>query len=133
MAGAGYRTFIPGETLTADNVQNYLQDQVVQVYADATARDSNLTGLVAEGMVAFLKDSNKLFTFNGSSWEEVTPTNISADIINAGTLGTARLPVVPIAKGGTSGTSVPTARSGIGIFVQAGTPTAVSTGDLWID
>jgi hypothetical protein len=132
MAGAGYRTFVPGETLTADNVQNFLQDQVVQVYASASARDSALTGLVTEGMVAFLKDSNKLFTFNGSSWEEVTPTNISANIINAGTLGTAFLPVVPVAKGGTNGTTVPTARNGIGVFVQAGTPTAVSTGDIWI-
>lgn len=132
MAGAGYRTFVPGETLTADNVQNYLQDQVVQVYADAAARDSNLTGLVTEGMVAFLKDTNKLYSFNGSSWEEVTPTNISANIINAGTLGTAYLPVVPVTKGGTGGTTVAEAKTNIGIHVQAGTPTAIATGDLWI-
>lgn len=132
MAGAGYRTFVPGETLTADNVQNYLQDQVVQVYASATARDTNLTGLVTEGMVAFLKDTNKLYTFSGSAWEEVTPTNISADIINAGTLGTAYLPVVPLAKGGTGGTTTAQAKTGIGIFVQAGTPTAITAGDLWI-
>lgn len=132
MAGAGYRTFVPGETLTADNIQNYLQDQVVQVYASAAARDSALTGLVSEGMTTFLKDTNKLYTFNGSSWEEVTPTNISANIINAGTLGTAYLPVVPVAKGGTNGTTTAEAKTGIGIFVQAGTPTALSTGDLWI-
>lgn len=133
MAGAGYRTFIPGETLTADNVQNYLQDQVVQVYADATARDSNLTGLVAEGMVAFLKSDNKLYSFNGSTWDEVTPTNISADIINAGTLGTAYLPVVPIANGGTGGTTVVQAKANIGIHVSAGTPTPLAVGDIWID
>lgn len=132
MAGAGYRTFIPGETLTADNVQNYLQDQVVQVYADASARDTALTGLVSEGMTVFLKDTNKLYTFNGSAWEEVTPTNISASIINAGTIGTAYLPVVPVTKGGTGGTTVAEAKSGIGIFVQAGTPTALATGDIWI-
>jgi hypothetical protein len=133
VAGAGYRTFIPGETLTADNVQNYLQDQVVQVYADATARDSNLTGLVAEGMVAFLKSDNKLYSFNGSTWDEVTPTNISADIINAGTLGTAYLPVVPIANGGTGGTTVVQAKANIGIHVSAGTPTPLAVGDIWID
>lgn len=132
MAGAGYRTFIPGETLTADNVQNYLQDQVVQVYADAAARDSNLTGLVAEGMVAFLKSDNKLYSFNGSTWDEVTPSNISANIINAGTLGTAYLPVVPIANGGTGGTTIAEARTAIEIFTTAGTPTATTVGALWI-
>lgn len=132
MAGAGYRTFIPGETLTADNVQNYLQDQVVQVYADSAARDSNLTGLVAEGMVAFLKSDNKLYSFNGSTWDEVTPSNISADIINAGTLGTAYLPVVPVAKGGTGGTSVTEAREGLEIYVQEGTPSSPATGAVWI-
>lgn len=132
MAGAGYRTFIPGETLTADNVQNYLQDQVVQVYADSAARDSNLTGLVSEGMVVFLKSDNKLHSFNGTSWDEVTPTNISANIINAGTLGTAYLPVVPIANGGTGATAIAQARTNLEIFTTAGTPTATTVGALWI-
>ena len=132
MAGAGYRTFVPGETLTADNIQNFLQDQVVQVYADASARDTALTGIVSEGMVAFLKDSNKLFTFNGSAWEEVTPTNISADIINAGTLNSARLPVVPVTKGGTGGTTVTTAREGLEVYVQETEPSSPATGALWI-
>lgn len=132
MAGAGYRTFIPDEVLTANNVQNYLMDQAVQVYADESARTSALLGKVQEGMVTFLKDSNKLFTFNGSTWDEVTPTNISANIINAGTLGTAYLPVVPIAKGGTGGTTIAEARTAIEIFTTAGTPTATTVGALWI-
>lgn len=132
MAGAGYRTFIPGETLTADNVQNFLQKQVVQVYADAAARDSTLTGLVSEGMVAFLKSDNKLYTFNGSTWDQVTPTNISANIINAGTLGSDFLPVVPIAKGGTGATTIAQARNAIEIFTSATEPTATTVGALWI-
>lgn len=132
MAGAGYRTFVPGETLTADNLQNFLMDQSVQVYASAAARDAALTGIVSEGMVAFLKDVNKLFTFNGSAWEEVTPTNISADIINAGTLNSARLPVVPVTKGGTGGTTVTTAREGLEVYVQETEPSSPATGALWI-
>lgn len=132
MAGAGYRTFAPGETLTADNLQNYLMAQAVQVYTDASARDTALTGIVSEGMVVFLKSTNKLYSFNGSTWDEVTPTNISANIINAGTLGTAYLPVVPILNGGTGGTTVAQAKANIGIHVQAGTPTPLATGDLWI-
>ena len=44
MAGApaGYRTFSAGEVLTAANVQTYLQDQVIPVYANATAADAAL-------------------------------------------------------------------------------------------
>ena len=32
MAGSGWRTYSPGALLTAAQVQNYLQDQVVQVF-----------------------------------------------------------------------------------------------------
>lgn len=132
MAGAGFRTFIPGETLTADNIQNFLMAQSVQVYANAAARDAALTGVVSEGMVVFLKDSNKLFTFSGSAFEEVTPTNISANIINAGTLGVARLPVVPVTKGGTGGTTVTEGREGLEIYVQEAEPSSPATGAIWI-
>ena len=40
MAGAGYRTFASGEVLTSTNVQTYLMDQAVQVYAGTAARAS---------------------------------------------------------------------------------------------
>ncbi len=33
MAGAGYRTFSAGEVLTAANVQTYLMDQAIPVFA----------------------------------------------------------------------------------------------------
>jgi len=78
MAGAGYRSFSPNTVLTADQVQNFLMDQAVQVYADASERDTTLTGVVSEGMVAYLEDENRVYVFTGSSWEEVTPSTISA-------------------------------------------------------
>ena len=57
MAGAGYRTFSAGEVLTAANVQTYLMDQAIPVFADATARDAAITS-PAEGQFAFLKDTD---------------------------------------------------------------------------
>ena len=73
MAGAGYRTFLPNEVLTADNVQNYLQDQVVQVYADASARTTALTGLLSAGMVSFLEDTSSVEVYNGTAWVALSP------------------------------------------------------------
>ncbi len=43
MAGAGYRTFSAGEVLTAANVQTYLMDQAIPVFASSTARDAAIT------------------------------------------------------------------------------------------
>jgi len=40
VAGAGRRTFTPGEVLTASNVMNYLQDQAVMNFAGTAARGS---------------------------------------------------------------------------------------------
>ena len=68
MAGLGHRAWIPGEVITADNIQQYLMDQSVQVYANSAARGSALVGFVAEGMVSYLKDTNVIEVFNGSSW-----------------------------------------------------------------
>jgi hypothetical protein len=68
MAGEGYRTWVPGEVITADNIQGYLQDQTVQVYPSSAARGSALTGYIAEGMVSYLEDTNAVEVYNGSTW-----------------------------------------------------------------
>ena len=150
MAGLGLRTWVPGEVITADNIQQYLMDQAVQVYNNATARDSNLTGFVSEGMVAYLKDTNKLSVFDGSSWVEIDTDDIDASQITSGVFGVARIPSLPasqitsgtfsidrlptitVAKGGTGGTTKATGRNGLGIFVQSAQPSGAATGDLWI-
>lgn len=139
MAGAGFRTFLPDEVLTADNVQNYLQSQVVQVYNDAAARTAALTGLVSEGMVSYLKDTNLVYLFDGADWIPVSPPTFDADNINAGTLNAdrlpsipvANLPVVPVTKGGTGGTTVTEGREGLEVYVQATEPTTPATGAIW--
>jgi hypothetical protein len=74
MAGLGRRTFAPGEVLTASNVMNYLQDQVVQTYADDGARGSAIGTAVSEGMVSYLADVDIVQIYNGSSWLNLGPT-----------------------------------------------------------
>lgn len=72
MAGLGRKVFAAGEVLTAANVQGYLQDQVVQVYDDATDRSTVLGTAVTEGMVSYLKDVNTVQVWDGSTWKVVT-------------------------------------------------------------
>ena len=67
MAGAGYRTFGAGEVLTASNVQTYLMDQAIPVFASSTARDAAITS-PAEGQFAFLKDTDAFQVYTGSAW-----------------------------------------------------------------
>jgi len=71
MAGSGWRVFEAGEVLTAANVQAFLQDQVVQVYAGTAARGSALGTAVAEGMMSYLADTDSVEVFSGSSWQAV--------------------------------------------------------------
>jgi len=72
MAGLGRKVFTSGEVLTAANVQGYRQDQVVQVYDDATDRSTVLGTAVAEGMVTYLKDVNTVQVYDGTGWVVVT-------------------------------------------------------------
>lgn len=68
MAGAGYKLFNTGDVLTAAQVNTYLQEQVVMVFANATARTTALSGVLAEGMVSYLKDTDALEIYSGSAW-----------------------------------------------------------------
>lgn len=77
MAGAGYKTFNAGDILTASDVQTYLQDQVVTVFATTTARDAAITS-PAEGQVAYIKADDSYTWYNGSSWKIlVYATNVA--------------------------------------------------------
>lgn len=71
MAGAGYKLFNTGDVLTAAQVNTYLQEQAVMRFANATARTTALSGVLAEGMVSYLDDTNALEVYNGSAWVAV--------------------------------------------------------------
>ena len=70
MAGAGFKTFSDGNVLTATEVNTYMMEQMVMVFADSAARDAALTA-PSEGMHAFLKSNDALTFYNGSSWGNV--------------------------------------------------------------
>jgi hypothetical protein len=72
MAGLGRKTWAADEILAADDLQGYIQDQVVFVFDSAGARTSGILS-PSEGMVSYLKDTNLLYVFDGSSWVEVAP------------------------------------------------------------
>ena len=50
MAGAGWQTYATGDLIDATTFQTFIQDQVIQVYADSSARDTALGTNDAEGM-----------------------------------------------------------------------------------
>lgn len=68
MAGAGYKLFADGDVLTAAQVNTYLNEQTVMVFADASARTTALSAVLAEGMVSYLKDTNQIYYYDGSIW-----------------------------------------------------------------
>ena len=68
MAGAGYKNFTAGDVLAADDVDTYLQEQTIMVFATAAARDSALTSVKADGMHAYLGDVNRVTVYDGSNW-----------------------------------------------------------------
>jgi len=69
--GAGFKDFASGAILMAGDVDNYLMRQTVMTFADASARDTALSGYLEEGMICYLKDTNTLVKYNGSSWGNV--------------------------------------------------------------
>jgi len=92
MAG-GYHLFSTGEVLTAANVDNYLMNQTVMVFASAAARTTALSGVVAEGMISYRTDAHVLEYYDGSAWQAVSnPGDITSVAAGTGLSG-----------GGTSG------------------------------
>lgn len=81
---SGYRTWTPGEVITASNVQDYLQDQTVMVFASSSVRSTAVI-VPTEGMLSWLEDSDKYQYYDGSAWQ---------DLITDLTGGTAGQPYV---------------------------------------
>lgn len=70
MAGAGFKLFANGNVLTASEVNTYMMEQQIMVFADATARGTALP-TPSEGMFSFTKDDDRLAYFDGSTWRNV--------------------------------------------------------------
>ena len=89
MAGAGYKLFNTGDVLTAAQVNTYLQEQTVMVFASAAARTTALSGVLAEGMMSYLSDTDLIQYYNGTAWTTVntdqTPLTTKGDLFTYST------------------------------------------------
>lgn len=92
MAGAGYKLFATGDVLTAAQVNTFLMQQSVMVFASASARNTALSGVLSEGMVAYLLDTNDVTIYDGAAWNSFGSGDITG--VTAGT---------GLSGGGTSG------------------------------
>lgn len=64
----GFKDFAPGDILTAADVDDYLMRQAVMRFDDASARTTALSGVLVEGMMSYLKDTNTVEVYDGSAW-----------------------------------------------------------------
>jgi hypothetical protein len=67
LAGAGFKLFEDGNVLLASEVQNFMMDQQIMVFAGTATREAAIAE-PSEGMFAFLKDTDTLTFYNGTSW-----------------------------------------------------------------
>jgi hypothetical protein len=96
MAGAGYKLFATGDVLTAAQVNTYLMQQSVMVFASATARNTALSGVLSEGMVAYLLDTNDVTIYDGAAWNsfgsgDITGVTAGTGLTGGGTSGSVTL------------------------------------------
>jgi hypothetical protein len=139
MAGAGYKLFNTGDVLTAAQVNTYLMEQTVMVFADAAARTTALTGVVSEGMISYLKDTNAVEVYNGSAWvASDDPNAIQNTIVDAkGDLITATAADTParLAVGSNGDTLVADSAATTGLRYTAGVgltqPVINGAFDVW--
>jgi hypothetical protein len=82
MAGLGRKVWAAGDVLAAADVNGYLMDQAVMVFADSAARSSAI-GTPTQGMVSYLQDTSSLEVY-GTAWAGVSnPGDITG--VTAGT------------------------------------------------
>jgi hypothetical protein len=99
---SGRKTWAADDVLTAEDLNDYLMDQSVMVFASAGARSGAILAPTA-GMITYRTDGDVYEYWTGSAWAQ----------INANSAFNAQRV------------------AGITIFNSAGTPTANAVGDLW--
>jgi len=103
----GRKVWVSDEVLSAADLDGYLMDQVIAIFANAAARDSAMLTPI-DGQTVYLQDSNIYQGWNGSAW--VDQNSLGGTAVTAGNA----LKV-----------------SNQTVFIQSSTPTANATNDIW--
>jgi len=81
---AGRKVFTSGEILTAADVNSFLMDQSVMVFADSSARSSAIP-TPSEGMVTFREDQDVVEVYDGSAFKTVGGLVAVKDVLKTDT------------------------------------------------
>ena len=88
--GSGFTTFTAGNVLTASEMNNYLMEQSIMVFATTGARDSAITAPEA-GMTAYINsgDANEgLYSYTGTTWNKGPSWNAPWGLLSKASLTT---------------------------------------------
>jgi hypothetical protein len=81
-----YKVFTNGSPLPASDLNTYLMNQSVIVFANATARGTTLTA-PTEGMVTYLRSTDRLEVYNGTAWVDVNDNSGAVPLSTVTTAG----------------------------------------------
>jgi hypothetical protein len=90
----GFKNWTAGDVLAAADVNDFLMRQAVMRFANASGRNTDLTGVLAEGMVVFLKDDDQLYVYDGTQWRLATSVSKLTSTTANLTLGLTQLGTV---------------------------------------
>jgi hypothetical protein len=143
MAGAGVKLFQTGAVLTADEINQYLMDQSINVFLNEDVRDAAFGGAnepaLSEGRVCYIINSVRggagktIQFYNGSTWVDSSSfTTPDLSITNGKVSATAAIALSKLAPG-TSGQIIVANASGVPTYVAlSGDATISDTGVLTI-